>query len=284
MLKIGNFSRITSVSIRLLHYYAEIDLFHPAHIDTDTGYRYYKMEQIQDLNRILALRDLGLSLDEIKQYVKAKLSADELRGMLLLKKSQLKQSLREELLKLQRVEYRLGLLENDQESRVQDVIIKPVPAQHYISMRNPKLPANQFHSFISTVFDGLHRQAIKPPGTLTILEHSETLADDFFDLEIGFCVPENEQLPARAIMVNEQQTLAARTLPAAKQMATLLHIGPWGTGINSYFALGMWIEAHGFELVGAIREVYMDVKLPDGGDNIVEFQLPIQAIERTIVL
>ena len=82
MLKIGNFSRIAGVSVRLLHYYEELGLFSPAHIDADSGYRYYKTEQIMTLNKILALKDLGLTLQEIKRYVDEEISRDELKGML----------------------------------------------------------------------------------------------------------------------------------------------------------------------------------------------------------
>jgi DNA-binding transcriptional MerR regulator len=62
----GEFSQISRVSKRLLHYYDEIGLLKPAHIDPHTGYRYYSASQLSQLNRILALKDLGLSLDQSK--------------------------------------------------------------------------------------------------------------------------------------------------------------------------------------------------------------------------
>ena len=68
MLKIGNYSRIAGVSLRLLHYYEELGWFQPAYIDRESAYRYYKSEQIINLNKILALKDLGLTLQEIKLY------------------------------------------------------------------------------------------------------------------------------------------------------------------------------------------------------------------------
>ena len=97
MLKIGNFSRIAYVSVRLLHYYEELGLFAPAYIEPATGYRYYKTAQIKDLNKILALKDLGLSLQEIRGIMQESISPEELHGMLRLKKSQVLQSLEEEL-------------------------------------------------------------------------------------------------------------------------------------------------------------------------------------------
>lgn len=67
MLRIGEFSKLTGVPIRTLRYYDEIDLFKPAEIDLFTDYRYYKEEQIEDLELINKLKQVGFTLDEIKQ-------------------------------------------------------------------------------------------------------------------------------------------------------------------------------------------------------------------------
>jgi DNA-binding transcriptional MerR regulator len=63
MLKIGNFSKLSQVSVKTLHYYDQIGLLRPAKIKRFTGYRYYTIDQLPRLNRILALRDLGFSLE-----------------------------------------------------------------------------------------------------------------------------------------------------------------------------------------------------------------------------
>lgn len=66
--KIGDFSKETSVPIKTLRYYNEIDLFNPVEVDLFTGYRYYSSDQIEDLNLILKLKKVGFSLEEIKKY------------------------------------------------------------------------------------------------------------------------------------------------------------------------------------------------------------------------
>ena len=68
MLRIGDFSKLTGVSIRTLRYYDEIDLFKPAELDLFTNYRYYKEEQIEDLKIINKLKTVGFTLEEIKQH------------------------------------------------------------------------------------------------------------------------------------------------------------------------------------------------------------------------
>lgn len=67
VLKIGDFSRLTFVSVKTLRYYDELGLLRPVRVDEFTGYRYYSADQLPRLNRILALKDLGLSLEEVKK-------------------------------------------------------------------------------------------------------------------------------------------------------------------------------------------------------------------------
>src|SRR5512136_209951 len=91
MFRIGDFSQLGQVSIRTLRLYDEMNLLKPAQIDKFTGYRYCSIEQLPRLNRILALKDLGLSLGQIGDLLKRDLPADLLRGMLLLKQAEIEQ-------------------------------------------------------------------------------------------------------------------------------------------------------------------------------------------------
>ena len=68
MFKIGEFSKLSQVSIRMLRHYDKIDLLVPEKTDKFTGYRYYSSDQIEDLNLILKLKKVGFSLEEIKKY------------------------------------------------------------------------------------------------------------------------------------------------------------------------------------------------------------------------
>lgn len=283
MLKIGNFSRIANVSVRLLHYYEEIGLFKPSHIDAETGYRYYKTEQMMQLNKILALKDLGLSLQEIKLYVDDEISREQLQGMLKLKKSQVYQSIEEELSRLRRIEYRLEQLDSEEMPTTDNVLIKTIPTQHYLSVRNQGVAINDFGLVLQSLMTALSGHNIKRLGTLTILEHSETFPEKNLDLEVGFVQPAGKQLSTKALVLNDNLALSSRELPTVTKMATLLHIGAWGTGVKGYLALGNWIETNGYEIVGATREVYIELASKDGDANIVEFQLPIQSVERTII-
>jgi DNA-binding transcriptional MerR regulator len=84
VLKIGDFSQLDQVSVRTLHHFDERGLLKPAEIDDWTGYRFYSVEQLPKLNRILALKGLGFSLDQIGRLIEDDAPAEQLRGMLAL--------------------------------------------------------------------------------------------------------------------------------------------------------------------------------------------------------
>lgn len=109
MIKIGDFSRLSQVPISTLRYYDEVGLLRPAAIDEASGYRFYTLEQLPLLNRILALKWLGLSLDQIAQLLAEKVPTPHIRGMLLMKRLDLQQQMREVEERLGRVETRLKL-------------------------------------------------------------------------------------------------------------------------------------------------------------------------------
>src|SRR5215472_3009982 len=110
MFRIGEFSRIAQVSGRLLRYYDKLGLFKPVRIDAENGYRYYSAKQLPELNRILALKELGLTLDEIAR-LSPQIASDDLRGMLVKKKAQIEQMLREEMARMRYIESRIDQME-----------------------------------------------------------------------------------------------------------------------------------------------------------------------------
>lgn len=111
MLRIGEFSRLSQVPVRTLRYYDEIELLKPAKVDCFTGYRYYSVDQLPRLNRILTLKDMGLSLNQIARFLEDDLSPTEIRAMLRLKRAQIQQHLEEEQERLARVEAQMRQIE-----------------------------------------------------------------------------------------------------------------------------------------------------------------------------
>ena len=103
MIRIGDFSKLSRVSIKTLRYYDEMGLLKPIEVDRFTGYRYYDFHQLPRLYRILALKELGFSLEEIGRFLEENLSTEELRGMLKLRQAEIRQRMEEETVRLEQV-------------------------------------------------------------------------------------------------------------------------------------------------------------------------------------
>src|SRR5215204_3596251 len=113
MFRIGEFAQIAQVSGRQLRFYDQLGLLQPAHTDPQTGYRYYSIRQLPRLNSILALKELGLALEQIGPLLEDKISPADLRSMLVLKRAQLERSLHEEEARLRHVESRIAQIDRD---------------------------------------------------------------------------------------------------------------------------------------------------------------------------
>ena len=89
MFSIGEFARHGRVSVRMLRHYDAIGLIRPACVDAATGYRFYQASQLDELNRVIALKDLGFTLQQVQAILEEKVSAAELRGMLRLRRAEI---------------------------------------------------------------------------------------------------------------------------------------------------------------------------------------------------
>ena len=122
-LKIGDFARIGQVTVQTLRHYDELGLLKPSEVDPPSGYRYYVLNQLPRLHRILALRDLGFSLEQIAHLIDDDLPPTELRGMLRLKQAELRQQVNEGLDWLERLEARLRLIEGEGEETMHSTLV-----------------------------------------------------------------------------------------------------------------------------------------------------------------
>lgn len=107
MFSIGEFARHGRVSVRMLRHYDAIGLIRPACVDAATGCRLYQASQLDELNRVIALKDLGFTLQQVQAILEEKVSAAELRGMLRLRRAEIQASIEAETTRLARVEARL---------------------------------------------------------------------------------------------------------------------------------------------------------------------------------
>lgn len=278
MFKIGEFSKIAQVSGRLLRYYDEIGLLKPQHVDKWTGYRYYTADQLPRLNRILALKELGLSLEQIQQLLDKDIGTDEIRGLYLERKAQLEQSLRDELVRLQQVQLRLNQLDSQEVGWMPDVIIKRVPAQPLLAYRDAKMTSERLFQLFEVLSQSLSARTAEKSryGSLLTVLYSDIFTPEAeMDLEIGVLLNDNRVNPLK---ITAEVTLTPQELPAVEQMATIVHQGLDDHPII-YNALGRWLEQHRYHLVGPGREVLLENYYPAKPEKcIVEIQFPIERV------
>ncbi len=273
MLKIGDFAKVSRVSVKALRYYDEIGLLRPSQIDRFTGYRYYTLDQLPRLNRILALKDLGLSLDQITLLLEQGMPADHIRGMLRLKRAELRQIVEEERARLERVEARLRQI--DQEGRLPDydVIVKRVDAFCVASIRDVAPNLEVIGEVLGPLYGRLwsyvtEQNAVCSGPALTLYHEME--ANKVTDLQVEAAIPVMGGLaPSEDIRVAD--------LPAAEQMACVVHSGPFEEFGSAYGALLGWIEVGGYTIDGPSREVYLHFE-PDGdpASFVTEIQIPVR--------
>ena len=137
MFKIGDFSRLAQVSVRMLRHYDKLGLLEPGYTDRFTGYRYYTVDQLPRLNRIVALNDLGLTLAQIADLLRKddKLPPEQLRGMLVLRQAELERELGEKRWQLAQVEARLQQIEQENNPDPYEVVIKGLGSVPVASLR-----------------------------------------------------------------------------------------------------------------------------------------------------
>ncbi|MBZ0321397.1 MAG: MerR family transcriptional regulator [Anaerolineae bacterium] len=275
MYRIGEFSKIAQVPGSVLRYYDQIGLLKPAHIDQWTGYRYYSAKQLPRLHRILALKELGLSLDQITRLVDEEVSAAEVRGMLMLKKAQVEQTLHEELLRLRHIEARLQLFDEPDESAF-DIVLKNVPSQHYLSLRSVLPNADAALNVMRGLVEELPPHvADHAPGYFTTVIHSETLESDQLDIELGIVLAEPDDL---SVTISDRRVLTTSLLPAVNMMVTVVQVGGFERNCQSYGAIGIWVEENGYLITGPGREVLIQPPRSDlmMDEVVTEIQFPVE--------
>jgi len=269
MFKIGDFSKLSQVSVKTLRYYDEIGLLKPIEIDRFTGYRYYSASQLSRLNRILLLKDLGLSLDQIGRLLQSDLPPDQLRGMLKLRQAEIERSIEEEGARLARVAALINHIEQENTIMSQyDVVIKKVAPVRIASVRDVVANYGAQGELWNELETYLAQQNVKPVAPCITVDHNEGYKER--DVELEVCEVIDAPLAATArVRVSE--------LPPIEQMACTVHHGPFNQLSQGYQALMHWVEANGYRFCGPSREVYLQVgSSSDDSTNVAEIQIPVE--------
>jgi DNA-binding transcriptional MerR regulator/predicted transcriptional regulator YdeE len=278
MIKIGEFSRLAQVPINTLRYYDQVGLLKPVKVDSFTGYRYYAVSQLRRLNRILALKGLGFSLEQIAAVLDEGLSVAEMRGMLRLRHAQIRQQLEEMQGQLLEVEARLNQIEREDHLNTYDVILKQVEPQLVASVRTILPDHSAVGSLYAEVYEALgeHVSAALGPnpgqgGQTLILWYDTEYKETDVDGAAAFFI----RCPAP-----DHGRMRVHELPGALMAATIHH-GSYDTIGDAHQAVITWIEANNYRIAGADREINLYNRMPIRRDDptyVTEIQYPVEKL------
>ena len=270
MYRIGEFSQLGRVTVNTLRHYDGVGLLTPAHVDSMTGYRYYTAGQLPRLYRILALKELGLGLEEIGRFLDEDLSLAEMKGILKWQQKEAERQIEAEQARLVRVATWLRQLESEGKMPEFNVVIKKVETEKIASMREVvptiDLMGERCRAMFDNVGQWLGQQRIKPGFSLAVYHNMEYTEKDI-DAECGFLIDETN--------LSGQGMVGIRPLPGREMMACIVYHGSFDGLTAAWGALGQWIADNGYQVVGPSREIYLEWQ---SGEPVTELQYPVAKV------
>lgn len=268
MFRIGEFSRLAQVTVKALRLYDELGLLVPTHVDRQTGYRSYAADQLPRLQRIVALKDLGLSLQEIAALMVAEPDVDDINALLRRRHAELARELADGQARLGRVEAYLAGLEREGDMPAYDVTIKSAPALRVASLRDTVPHYPDIERLFGELCGFLGSQRLTFTGPPVALYHDGEYREQDVDIELA--APFAGTLPSHA-------RIRERELPAEPSLACTIHRGSYEGLHQAHTALLGWVEANGYRICGPDREIYLVG--PQKGRNpaayVTELQVPV---------
>jgi len=273
MIRIGDFSKLSRVSVKTLRFYDEEGLLKPIEVDRFTGYRYYEFDQLPRLYRILALKDLGFSLEEIGRLLEGELSAEQMRGMLKLRRAEIRQRVEAEAERLERVDIWLRQIEQEECMSRYDVVIKKVEPIKVASVRGVVPTPPEQGPLWQELGSYMARQHVQPVGPCFTLYHDEDHKDRDWDVEV--C----EQISAELAATKRVNVYS---LPGFDTMACVVHAGSFATIGEAYDAILKWVDENKYQVVGPAREIVLREPQPQNSQTdpgtVVELQFPVEKV------
>ena len=246
MFKIGDFSKLTLVSVRMLRYYDELGLLKPAEVDRFTGYRYYSATQISNLNKIVKLRDMGFLIAEIAEILEA--STDHQRLLLKLEEKQreIQQGIAYENEKLDKLEQMIKSIGMESVGMNYEVTIKSIPSCKVVSLREIIPQYNMEGQLWMKLGEFMEEKKLQciPPGFA--IYHDMEFKESDVDVEVAIGV-EN--------LLEDQGVFKFRETEAVPSMASMMVPGPFENIAPAYNALAEWVEKNNYDMNGAARQI-----------------------------
>lgn len=274
MLNIGDFARYGRVSVRMLRHYDAVGLLPPARVDPVTGYRGYEAGQLSRLNRVIALKDLGFTLQQVREIVDGEVGAGELRGMLRLRRAELETALAETGVRLAQVEARLRTIESEGRMNTDDVVVKRIPPVRVAEMtcRAASYRPEDIGPVAGPLFERLGREletaGVRPVGPGIAYYEDAPGGEDAIVVHAAMPVGAGGR---------DGRAFAIVDLPEIAEAATAVHHGPMDDVMSTLQSLARWMDVNGQKSAGYARELYLACP-EDRSGWVTELQEPIRPV------
>lgn len=269
MFKIGDFSKLSRVSIKMLRHYDELGLLEPCHVDAFTGYRYYSASQIPRLNRILALKEIGFPLCEIASIMEKELPVEEMVQILSQRKEAVLKTIEAEKSKVSRIEAYVRIIKQEAYDMKYEIVLKEIPQYNVVSLRGI-LPNYEEEGVLwNELGEYVKDRNIKCTYPSYAIYHDIGYKEKDVDVEVMHAVIEPGQGTDR---------IKYRELEAVKEMACVIHKGPFQTMHLAYNAATKWLEENQYEMIAPLRAIYLKGAWnePNPEEWITEVQVPVK--------
>lgn len=261
--KIGMFAAMNRVTIKALRYYDEQGILKPAYVDEINGYRYYSISQIADLHQILALKNMGFSLEDIRVVLKGKSKKE----LLIAKKQEILKELAELTAKLAQIE---SYLTEENLDLSAPVLVKKIPKVIVATM------TERIDTY-DALFEVIPRMGAEMERIGCVCAEPNYCFTHY--LEEGY---KEEQIlvevcEAVTAVKDDSEQLQFKVLPEIEKAACIFHKGTYNTFPKSYGTLLKFIEDNGYEICGNIRESYIDGVWNKDSEKewLTEIQIPV---------
>lgn len=264
-LRIGEFSALGRVSVRMLRHYDRLGLLRPAEVDAATGYRSYAPEQLSELHRLVALKELGFTLDEVGGILRRDPAPTELRALLEARRRALAAEVADVHRRLAQVDARLAQIERaDDLLDDAEVVVGALPAAVVASLRRAVADGAAMGAacaaHVTALTGWLAARELPAEGTSLNLYHMTAYRETDLDVETAIVVD-----PAALARTGPPvASLGAPPLDAAPGLRRLTEVPEAAvltlrTGFADVeagvLALLGWVAARGWRLAGPLREV-----------------------------
>lgn len=271
MLKIGDFSKLTHVSVRMLRYYDNQGLLKPSFTDPVTGYRIYSAEQVPELQKIVLLRDLDFGVAETAELLQNWNNA-YLTKRLHNKIKDIEASIEMEKKRITQIQSAISHIETDRLDQYYNVTIKTIPSYPVISLRR-KVSSHFDEGLLwSELMNFVYQEHIeldRSSQNNIAIYHDDEHLDSYVDIEVCLIVKRLDK---------DKSHFTYRTLEHVDKMACMMVYGPYENIAGAYYSFADWLDKNQpYSMGNPSRQVsiigYEDTYNPE--EYLTEIQIPL---------